>query len=162
MRRKHFVIVGALVLLAAVVSVAVDQLRSRVIPRDPDELILYSIDGHMSGERVVAKGQELLYGTPVLGRVEITDRARRREIIAAVNGDIRSGHPMQTKCFYPRHVLRVVKKGKTMDVVICFECHNYELYQDGRSTPGGTPSIGENSKQLLNKILTEAGVPIAQ
>ena len=62
---------------------------------------------------------------------------------------------------YTRHVLRIVKGGRTVDVAICYQCHNYELHRDGGPHQGLTPAIGEESKPLLNKILTDAGVPIA-
>jgi hypothetical protein len=80
--------------------------------------------------------------------------------MASVKQDILS-EVVQWKCFNPRHVLRVKKDGNTVDIVICFECHNYEAHRNGVPHTGPTPSIGEGSQQLLNKILTDAGVPIA-
>ena len=119
--------------------------------------------GRIRGQknRSIPKQQELLYGDPVLGRVAITDPAIRREVIIAVKRDIRRGHPAQSKCMFTRHVLRVVKDGRTVDVAICYQCHNYELHRDGGPHAGLTPSIGEESKPLLNKILADAGVPLA-
>jgi hypothetical protein len=135
------------------------------IPDDADELILFSVDGtKMTMEpeaRGFTKDQELLYECAVLGRVEITDPALRREVIAAVKRDIRNPYSPQSKCFKPRHVLRIVKGGRTVDVVICFECHGYEVHRDNAPRVGPTPRIGESSNPLLNKILTDAGVPIA-
>jgi hypothetical protein len=106
---------------------------------------------------------EVLHQHQILGKVEVTDPERRREVVRAVRGDIRAGFTVtQAKCFNPRHVLRVVKGGRKIDVVICFECNNYELY-DGEQlvTTGGTPAIAGSAEPLLNKILTDAGVPLA-
>jgi len=49
---------------------------------------------------------------------------------------VKTGHPNRdirppSKCLWVRHVLRVVKGGKTVDVAICYQCHNYELHRDG-------------------------------
>ncbi len=56
------------------------------IPDDPDELTLFSIDGTETWKQPTAEPP--LYGCPVLGRVEIGDPARRREIMAAVRDGI--------------------------------------------------------------------------
>jgi hypothetical protein len=165
MRRKPLLI-GAGIIAAVAVGLGMIAWQSTAdIPDDPDEVILFSVDGTTSHkvpeERGIPKGQELLYGDPVLGRVTITDPALRREVVAAVKRDIRTGHPAQSKCMWTRHVLRIVKGGRTIDVAICYQCHNYELHREGGPHEGRTPAIGEESKPLLNSILTEAGVAIA-
>jgi hypothetical protein len=162
--RWKCLLICAVVLAATGVGVYLWQSTGG-IPDDADELILFSVDGtklHMEPEaRGFAKDKELLYECPVLGRVEITDPALRREVIAAVKRDIRNPYSPQSKCFWPRHVLRIVKGGRTDDVVICLQCHGYEVHRDGAPRVGPTPNIGESSKPLLNTILTDAGVPIA-
>ena len=134
------------------------------ISDDPDELVVISVDGtQMSKEpedRVFARGSEFLYDCAVLGRVAITDPTTRREIIAAVKADIRAGSSTRAKCFQPRHVLRVVKDGVVVDVVVCYQCHNYEIHRNGGPHTGLTPAIGDGSRPLLNRILTGAGVAI--
>lgn len=162
MRRKFLYAIGLAIL---VVAFGIWLWPGQQFPDDPDELILFSVNGKVLGEepeeRVISKNTELLYECPVLGKVQITDAALKREIISAVKEDIRVGNSRQSKCFYPRHILRVVKDGQIVDVAICFECHNYKLHRNGAPFVGYTPSIGESSKPLLNKILTDAGVPIA-
>jgi hypothetical protein len=132
------------------------------IPDDPDELILFSVDG----PHPVYGGQDdgsrvLLYNYPVLGSVPITDPELCREVVAAVKADIETASERQNKCFDPRHVLRVTKGGRTFDVLICFQCHNYQLWRDGVPQQLQTRSAGKLSQPLLNKVLTDAGVPIA-
>lgn len=57
------------------------------IPDDPDELVLFSVDGSKLDrpreERGHPEGVELLYECPVLGRGVITDPEQRRQVIAA-------------------------------------------------------------------------------
>lgn len=163
--RKHYVfmVIGLVLLIAAGIGVYLWRSTGG-IPDDPDQIILFSIDGMQSGEvnpkRTLQAGQELLFDYPVLGKIEIGDPDLRRKVISAIKADIRSG-ANGSKCFWPRHVLRVVKGGKTIDLVICFECHNFELHKNGEPHRGNTPPIGESSKTLLNEILTDAAITIA-
>lgn len=162
-RVRAWSLLAAAVCSAVLLGVCYDRYwrAPGVFPADPDELILFSVDGRWwPGEPPRPPWQgERLHDYPLLGKVVITDPARRREVLRAVDADIRTGHPRQAKCFWPRHVVRAVKDGHTVDVVICFECHTYEAYTDGRDRAGGT--IGSGSKPLLNRLLTEAGVPLA-
>jgi hypothetical protein len=173
MRQRYLLLVVMTIVVAGAGIAGVQYVRQSIvggwvdrtdIPDDTDELILFSIDGSMNHkepeEKGITKDQELLYDFPILGRVVITDPKLRREIIASVKHDIRSGG-VQDRCFYPRHVLRVKKDSGSIDVVICFECHNYQLHRDGGPHAGLTPSFGERSKELMNKVLTDAGVHIA-
>jgi hypothetical protein len=168
--RKKYLLIGAVVIvivnvvLFAWLSIIYFWGEASDLPSDPDELTLFSIDGDwhhtMGDQKDHPKDQEQLYRYPVLGRVEITDPNLRRRIMASVKQDIRRG-AVQNKCFEPRHVLRVKKGNSTVDIVICFKCHNYAMSRDGGPLDGITPSIGERSQQLLNSILKDAGVPLA-
>lgn len=130
------------------------------IPDDPDELTLFSIDGTETWKQPTAEPP--LYGCPVLGRVEIGDPARRREIMAAVRDGIRNAPTEPKACFFPRHMLRVGKDGKTVDVVICFQCDNYRLYRVGTDAGLiGGGQISSAGQPALDKILTDAGIPLA-
>jgi hypothetical protein len=161
---REYTVAGAVVVVALALAL-LTRRGTGDIPDDPDAVFVYSVDGtqeHITPEeRGVPKGQELLYECAVLGRVAITDPVARREVVAAVKRDIKTGHPTPSKCLRFRHVIRVVKGRTTTDVIICFECHNYQLHRDGGPHVGLTPPIGEGSKDMLNKILTDAGIPLA-
>ncbi|MDB5311860.1 MAG: hypothetical protein JWO38_6062 [Gemmataceae bacterium] len=165
-RRKQLLFAAGLALLSLGLGLGMHFWNGRTgIPDDPDELILFSVDGTKSDrepeERGTPNGQEMLYEYPVLGKVSVTDPPRQREVLAVVRADIRAGAPDQNKCFWPRHVLRVVKDGHSTDVMICFQCRGYMIYRDGRRTMGSTPSIGKESEPVLSKILADAGIPLA-
>ncbi len=170
--RKKLLLLGAILTLAGVAGLCAWQTMRRGpdnlmgIPDDPDEVILFSVDGTNTDEEPEEqgrpKGEELLYEYPILGRVIVTDPSQKQLVIALVKQDIQIGWPVQAKCFYPRHVLRVVKAGRIIDVVICFECHKCEIHQNGDSDGGLTQTFGERSLTLLNKIIRDAGVPIAR
>jgi hypothetical protein len=172
--RKKYQLVGVLVIVIVAVGIGLYVRHSTAdlpevdLPEDdtgitnnPDEMILFSIDGKKWGEKQDSvSGQETLYECPVLGHVVITESSLKRKVLAAIKQDMRDGsHTF--KCFWPHHVLRVKKNGNTVDVIICFYCHNYNLYRDGERSFKYDRPIDEKSKSLLDNILTGAGVPIA-
>jgi hypothetical protein len=135
------------------------------LPDDPDKLILYSLDpppprGDEEPPPAPVPG-EVLYGYPVLGKVEVSDPARRREVIAAIKSAVRDKSAVQAKCFDPRHAIRVVKGNETIELVICFSCHNYDGYRQGVRVTKLTPSISGSAQPLIDQTLREAGVPLA-
>jgi hypothetical protein len=135
------------------------------LPAEPDQLVLYSIDLQTWAEvdfnpaAAEATGK-LLDGYPVLGKVPITDLAQRRQVLSAIRRAVRKPPPGKA-CFVPRHALRAVKGNEIVDMVICFECGNYKHYQGGRLVSAFTPPISSDAEPLFDKILTDAGVPLA-
>ena len=133
---------------------------------DPDQLVVYSLDGTKEvreAELAEAKLKgEYLYTFPVLGKVQVTDTRQRREVLAAIRRAVRNP-PKPAHCFWPRHAVRTVKGGETVDMVICFECQTYFTYW-GVEPEGGrlTPAISPDPEPLFDKILTDAGVPLAK
>jgi hypothetical protein len=137
------------------------------LPDDPDQLVLYSLDGtkEVRGEAdlVEAKSKgEYLYTFPVLGKVQVTDSRQKREVLTAIRRAMQKP-PKPAHCFVPRHAVRAVKGGEIVDVVVCFECRTYFTYW-GREPEGGrlTPAIAPDPEPLFDKILTDAGVPLAK
>jgi hypothetical protein len=164
---RNATVLAALALLAGFAFVAgcggepVNRLAD-----EPDQLVLYSIDGPSwfknEGELTPdqAKG-EVLHGYPVLGKIEVTDPGRRREVIAAVKEAVRTNSEPEHKCFIPRHAVRTVKAGVTIDVVICFQCRNYEAYRGSEKSMSGKGRISSAARPLLDQALADAGVTLA-
>lgn len=160
MLRKLLVLIG-FTFTAGCSGEAVDRLHD-----NPDQLILYSIDGpsYFKNEGQLTPDQvkgEMLHGYPVLGKVEITDSEQRRAVVSGIREAVRNNTEPEAKCFIPRHAIRSVKAGETVDLVICFECHNYEGYRQDKKSPLGTRRIGSSARTLLDKTLTDVGVPLA-
>ena len=144
--RRNRLLLAASVVIVGIAAFAWHRARGVVVPDDPDEVTLFSTDGRRERnplDRDKPTDKEFLYHFPVLGRVSITDP---------------EGH----LCFFPRHVLRVVKGGRTIDLVICFQCNSYRVYADGKPASDKSPPVGKSSQDLLNKILADAGVPLAK
>jgi hypothetical protein len=131
------------------------------VPDHPEQIILYSIDGNDYDDLDQRpKTDETLHRYPVLGKVEITDPDDRKEIITALKA---AGAGPMPLCFWPRHAVRVVEKGRTMDYLICFECRLIEWHYGGSSAAvilgQGT---GKPFRAIPNARLKAAGVALAR
>ena len=128
----------------------------------PDKVTLYSLEFHeeWSWNGIPeADENEKFHDIPVLGKVEITDPEKQREIIAALNMAKAQGTNV-AKCFYPRHGVRVVENGREVDHLICFECHWLRIYLNGFLRSDAVP-ISSWAQPVVNKHLKEANVPIS-
>ena len=102
--------------------------------------------------------REKFHDIPVLGKVEIKDAAKRKEIIDALNVSKAEGRGV-AKCFYPRHGVRLVEGGREVDHLICFECSYLQIYLNGVLKSNEVP-ISRHAQPVFNKVLDEAKVPI--
>lgn len=59
-----------------------------------------------------------------------------------------------------RHGIRVRYEGTKFDILICFECKEVFAYQD--TVQVARCHIGTKPEPLFDKVLTEAGVPLAE
>jgi hypothetical protein len=160
MSRCGWAIVGVLVVAAVVLAVVLwPSSHPELDPDRADRVTLYSIDFRfLERQRLPDAGDEVVYGCPVLGKVEVTDIEQRRQLLDALKSAISEWGVDYYACFWPRHVLRVESDGRTTDYVICFQCHNYRKCVEGRSVADST--IGEGAAPLFNKLLEDAGIPI--
>lgn len=142
--------------VGAVVAIFVGYPQTYRTVGTPDQLTLYSLDfrAFEPGATVVAKTQ-LFHGYPILGKMEIAEAEQRLEIHVAVTNAI--GGDEFAACFWPRHGLRVVQDGRITDYVICFHCSQVEIY---RASGKKVEPISTAPKALLNKHLSEAGIPV--
>jgi len=96
------------------------------------------------------------YGTKILGQADLLGALAQQATQEFQQAVERGGQ--QALCMNPRHGLRVVAHDKTYDFVLCYECGYMQMYQD--SVHIKTVGISGDSG-LLNHLLTEAGVPVA-
>ena len=78
----------------------------------------------------------------VLGKAAITDATTRLRLVESLKDGIAHNDGRQAKCFNPRHALQATRKGKSVDLLICFECHGLEVIIDSTrqfSVLGPTP-----------------------
>ena len=142
------------------------------INTEPDQLILFSCKPYEekplssddtpeseNGDEKKDDGKEAtetFHEFPVLGKIELKDASDRKKIMSAFKDAVRKGEPV--KCFWPRHGIRVVSKGKTVDYLICFHCCQFRAFP---SSTTNTLPISRDPKMLINKYLTDAGIRLA-
>lgn len=135
-----------------------------------DQLTLYSIDGNRRIVEATKEAQEELpkdatkdpeeqfHTFPVLGKVDVKDPEKRKEILTAFQEGIDRSDGTMNKCFWPRHGIRVVKGQRTIDYVICFECLQFEKHEGSSESNRAITRIPQT---LFNQVLKDAGVPLA-
>ena len=90
-----------------------------------DSFMLLSLDP-LAGANA---SQDMFHGHAVLGRADIRDARKRKDLLQALYGGIANAEGKIAKCWSPRHGLRVVRGSEAVDLIICFEClHLYWHY----------------------------------
>lgn len=97
-------------------------------------------------------------GWMILGEVEITDQAKRDELMGALREAAQANDGMVAGCFIPRHGLRIVKGEETWDLVICFECLQMMVYLNDKKMD--SVLITEIAQPTFDAALREAGVEL--
>jgi hypothetical protein len=117
------------------------------------EIELYSLDPSFGGRQ-----EEGFHGWKILGKTTIKDAEPRKALAAAFKKGVEDNEGVVAGCFIPRHGIRVKYDGKTVDLVICFQCYSFQHFVDDKQGKGGpmTPS----PQPLFNKVLTDAKVPL--
>jgi hypothetical protein len=116
---------------------------------------LYSLDPGR-GEKEDVKGG--FHAWRVLGKTTIKDGDTRKAVIAALSRGIEEkGDPAD--CFDPRHGIRVVHEGKTIDLVICFRCQQVQVFHGDKRSDGFLTTA--SPQKTFDKVLKAAGVPLA-
>ena len=90
---------------------------------------LISLDPNL--EPKDGKDADRFHGWKVLGQTTIKDADVRKKVLDAVLKGIQENKGEAANCFQPRHGLHATHEGKTVDLVICFECLQIRAYGDG-------------------------------
>lgn len=125
-----------------------------------ESMVLYSVDGKFkaSNDKRTPAG-EFYRGRPVFGKVSIDDAATRAKVLSELNKSITASDGTVSKCFWPRHALKVTRRGqKTIEYVICFECLQLKSYENNQSE---TTPITKSAEAYFDKLLSDAGVKLA-
>jgi hypothetical protein len=83
----------------------------------------------------------------------------RSELINAFFFDASAG-PNPSACFIPRHGLKATYKGKTVEVLICYQCHLFVVEGDLGEFDGGVYKEGAAAHHLFERILQARSEPI--
>jgi hypothetical protein len=116
-------------------------------------LEVYSINGEK-------RDKDGWHGWKLLGQKTVKKAADRRAVAAALKKGIEDGKN-GARCFIPRHGVRATHEGTTYDLVICFECNWVYIYTDASDKPTVLVTT-DAAEKVLNKLLTDAKVPLAK
>lgn len=95
------------------------------------------------------------HGWPILVETPL-DADRRRAALAAIdraiaekNAQLRARRRSDAACFNPRHGVRAVRGGKTVELVICFECLKMDVHAGGPPRRVGITEAGQPGLDAL-------------
>jgi hypothetical protein len=125
----------------------------------PERLTLYSLHPQELDPEEVAKAGETFHGWRVLGKVEIKEPEKRKELVDALKDAIARPPEFGAKCFIPRHGLQIVEQGKMVEYVVCFQCSRFEEFAGGVKQRDGL--LNRDVQPVFDKPLTDAGISLA-
>jgi hypothetical protein len=91
-----------------------------------EEIELYSLEPDKKAKKEGAG----LRGWEVLGKTTLSGD-EKRAIVKALQKGIAASDGSAAACFNPRHGIRATHDGKTVELVICFECLSIDGWTDG-------------------------------
>jgi hypothetical protein len=98
------------------------------------------------------------HGYKILGSTVIKDAATRKKIKDAFDKGVKEHDGSVAGCFIPRHGIRATHDGKTVDLVICFQCLQVMEYLDGKQGKGFL--VSRSPQPVFNAVLEAAKVPL--
>jgi hypothetical protein len=120
-----------------------------------DTAELYSLDPDPRRE----KDGGGFHGWKVLGKTEVKGESARKELLGALRRSADENELGPAACFNPRHGLRLTAGGNTVDLVICFECLQVEVYDGADKAKRFLITAGP--QPAFDRVLKGAGVPLA-
>jgi hypothetical protein len=140
MRRFAALSLGVVAILFVVTLAAIGNIGERSsIPKVANEALEKGTDFELfslNPAHLTEKPENHFHGWEVLGSTKIDDAKTRGQIVAALRKGVAESDGMVAACFNPRHGIRVQHGGKTIDLVICFECLSAAVYVDGERSDG--------------------------
>jgi hypothetical protein len=159
---------SVIVLGLAALLVPVGQVRSeenklpdkaKAILDKADQIEFYSLDPG-NGEEKKEKPKSTFHDYAVLGKTTIKDAKGREKVLSALQTGIKRGSGA-ARCFEPRHGIRATHEGKMVDLVICFQCMQVEVYYAKGGERAGSVFTSRSPQETFDKILKDAGVKLA-
>ena len=146
-------VVAAVIAMAACGDRNVIPATAATILEQADHFELLSLDPRPQWEP--AEGDFHRY--KVLGTAVIEDAETRKKIVSAFKRAVAENQNYVAACFNPRHGIRVTRKGKQVDFVICFGCAQVEVFGE----VSVRILIGNSARALFDSVLQSSGIPRA-
>src|SRR5206468_2924 len=107
-----------------------------------------------------ARSADNFHGWNILGRMTVKG-AESQRLVATLKESLWEEGGKSPSCFNPRHGIRATLRGKTVDLVICFECVKTKVFIDGIEETGYLPH-GRAPETVFDGVLRTASVPLAR
>jgi hypothetical protein len=146
--------VAAVVAMASCGNRNVIPVPAAMILEHADHFELLSLDPRPQWEP--AEGDFHRY--KVLGTAVLEDAETRTKFVTAFKRAVAENQGYEALCFNPRHGIRVTRKGKQVDFVICFGCAQVEVFGEVQ----GTFLISGSARVLFDRVLQSNGIPLAE
>lgn len=96
------------------------------------------------------------HGHRILGRAQLPAAGMREELVGLVYQGLRDSDGTVARCFNPRHGISATRGGRTVDLLICYECYLMRIHG-----PSGEPTMVPTSDKVepeVTRRFREAGV----
>jgi hypothetical protein len=127
--------------------------KAKAILDKAKQFELLSLDPDSDGQ-----AKDGFHGWKVLGKTALKDPKVRKQVLDSLYDGIAKSKGVGAKCFDPRHGIRATVDGKTVDLVICFECGWVYVYEDGKRQDAAVTT--PKPQATLDKVLKDAGVAL--
>ena len=104
------------------------------------------------------------HGHDIMGQTVVVDTKTKAELLASfydamVSPPVNGLKQIGMGCFMPRHGLRATLDGQTVELLLCFSCHKFQLFR-------GAQQIRENfitdmPRPTFDRILTQPKIPFS-
>lgn len=133
--------------------------ETRALLERSEKFVLLSIEPNPSARDRETNHQKRFHNYPILGQTEISEPKGRSELLTALYGGIKKDDGRRYACFAPRHGIIAIAATNRVELVICFECRLVEEYLNSKRSEC---LMSDSPRETFNRILTEAGVPLAK
>jgi hypothetical protein len=158
MTRAPLVSIGLLLLSA---QLACAGPGAKPLPTDVDALLTKADEIELvslSPEHLKEKPAGHFHGWRVLGRTTVKG-GDKAAALAALRAGISENDGTVAGCFIPRHGIRATAAGRTVDLVICFQCMSMQVFEEGKATVQALTTAAPQA--TFDKLLKAAGVKLA-
>jgi hypothetical protein len=121
---------------------------------------VYSLDPdsekNKEGNGKAAKND--FHGWTILGKTEVKGDAKQKRLSDALRLAAEDNFGMVANCFIPRHGMRLKGDGKTVDMVICFQCLSVKVFVNGEQKYNFL--VTHDPQESFDTLLKDAGVKL--
>jgi len=133
------------------------------ILKQSHQLTLFSVKPR---ESFFGQSKHTFHDHEILGQITLTETDAKLSLLSSLLDGLVAApgdniNNIAFGCFEPRHGIRAKHQGNTVDLLICFRCHGFRIYQSKKRDffPG---FINSYPQPTFNQMLTAANIAISK